>query len=138
MASIISLQFMGWPVSARTWAAASSALNFLVSARASLVFLDLPFLGFLDAAMTRLPILGFANKGQRGRRAVARAGSVLEFVLKSRQFPLGFPRFRQVLSRINNLRNPIRLALRCALLRGSVTVWVGGFESYEKGGKYAR
>src|SRR5262249_44152432 len=29
-------------------------------------------------------------------------------------------------------------ALRWALFRGSVTVWVGGFDSYEKGETYAR
>ena len=55
MASIISLQAMGWPVSARTLAAASSALNFLVSAPTFLVFLDLPFLGLFDAAMDTSP-----------------------------------------------------------------------------------
>ena len=47
MASIISLQAMGWSVSARTWAAASSALSFLAlsSTWADFfrVFLGLPF-----------------------------------------------------------------------------------------------
>src|SRR5439155_3515815 len=75
MASINSLQDMGWPVSARTLAAASSALSFLLSAPASLVFLDLVFLGLFDAAMTRLPNFGFANKRQRGHRA-ARQGRI--------------------------------------------------------------
>src|SRR5262249_17801420 len=62
MASIISLQDMGWPVSARTLAAASSALSFLLSAPASLVFLGLPFLGLFDAAMTRLPFAGVCEQ----------------------------------------------------------------------------
>ena len=39
-------------------AAASSALSFLAWAPFSLAFLDLAFLGFFDAAMTRLPFLG--------------------------------------------------------------------------------
>src|SRR5260370_10111466 len=55
MASIISLQDMGWPVSARTLAAASSALSVLLSAPASLALLDLAFLGLFDVAMTGLP-----------------------------------------------------------------------------------
>src|SRR5713226_9336087 len=55
MASINSLQDMGWPVSARTLAAASSALSVLLSAPASLALLDLAFLGLFDVAMTRLP-----------------------------------------------------------------------------------
>src|SRR5216684_6687884 len=104
MASIISLQAMGWPVSARTWAAASSALSFLLSAPASLVFLDLPFLGFFDAAMTRLPSLGgFPISGSADVALPARAGSVLGFALKSRQFRLGLVGFRQVLCRPKNL-----------------------------------
>src|SRR5713226_6783312 len=120
MASINSLQALGWPVSARTLAAASSALNFLASAPTSLVFLDLAFLGFFDAAMTCLPFLGVSNKGQRDVRAAAREGSVLGCAMKSRQFRLRSLRFRQVLSRLKNLRNPLMLALRWALLRGSV------------------
>ena len=59
--------------------------------------------------------------------------SYLRSTLKSRQFRLRFRRFRQVLSWPRNLRNSPKLALRRALFRGSVTVWVGGFESYEKG-----
>src|SRR6266849_9742442 len=106
MASIISLQAMGWPVSARTLAAASRALSFLLSAPASLVFLDLPFLGLFDAAMTRLLFLGYANKRQRGRRAAHQGRmSYLACGAKSRQFRLGFLRFRQVLCRSRNLRN---------------------------------
>src|SRR5260370_4317016 len=98
MASIISLQFMGWPVSARIWAAASSALSFLASAPASLVFLDLPFLGFLDVAMTRLPnLVSLQIRGSADVALPARTGSVLGFAPKSRQFQLALPRFRQVL-----------------------------------------
>src|ERR1700730_10736902 len=98
MASIISLQDMGWPVSARTLAAASIALNFLASAPASLVFLDLPFLELFDAAMTCLPILGLPISGSAYVALPARAGSVLGCAMKSRQFRLRFRRFREVLS----------------------------------------
>src|SRR5437773_12166046 len=98
MASIISLHDMGWPVSARTLAAASRALSFLLSAPASLVFLDLAFLGLFDAAMTRLPNFGLPISGSANIALPVRAGSVLGFALKSRQFRLRFRRFRQVLS----------------------------------------
>src|SRR6266852_8262227 len=98
MASINSLQDMGWPVSARTLAAASSALSVLLSAPASLALLDLAFLGLFDVAMTRLPFSwGLRISGSADIALPVRAGSVLGFALKSRQFRLRFLRFRQVL-----------------------------------------
>ncbi len=58
------------------------------------------------------PSRSLQNKGQCGRRAAARAGSVLGFALKSRQFQLEFLRFWQVLFRSENLPNSPKLALR--------------------------
>src|SRR5438876_1896119 len=113
MASINSLQDMGWPVSARTLAAASSALSFLLCVPASLVFLDLAFLGLFDVAMTRLPFSwGLPISGSADIALPTRAGSVLGFALKSRQLRLRVRRFRQVLSWPRNLPDSPKLALR--------------------------
>src|SRR5262245_35110173 len=59
--------------------------------------------------------------------------SYLQRAVKSRQFHLGFLRFRQVLSRPRNLRNSPKLALRWALFRGSVTVCVALSSPTRKG-----
>src|SRR5713226_6680934 len=83
-------------------------------------------------------LLEFANKGQCGCRAAARAGSVLGCALKSRQFQMGFLRFWQVLFRSENLPNSPKLALRWALFRCSVNSVGWRFDSYQKGGTYAR
>src|SRR5262245_3878236 len=78
--------------------------------------------------------MGFVDKGQRGHRAAHQGRiSYLCDAVKSRQFRLRFLRFRQLLSGLKNLRDSSNLALSRALFRGSVTVWVGGLESYKKG-----
>src|SRR5260370_13606197 len=124
MASIISLQAMAWQDSAKTWAAASSALSFLALASVwpdfFRVFLGLPFWWVFDVAMTCLLFSGVCEQGAARTSRCHREGSVLGFALKSRQFRLGFHRFWQVLWRPKKLRNPLELALRWALLRGSV------------------
>src|SRR5216684_5328620 len=80
--------------------------------------LGLAFLGILRCCHDTSPFSwGLPISGSADVALPDRAGSVLGCALKSRQFPLALPRFRQVLSPPKNLRNSFKLALRRALFR---------------------
>src|SRR5437588_4680692 len=143
MASIISLQAMGGPVSARTSAPASIALGFLGLASTSAdffrAFLGLPFLGLFDAAITCLPFWALRISGSADVTLPSEQDQLPPVRAEIQAIPAGIGRISASSLEFQESRKSPQAGLEVGAVSSlSEQCELAVFESYPKGGTYAR